>query len=352
MIIYKNKIISFLNLCLHFKHKHQSKRDYNSIAFIYHNGIGVGDTLMISAMARLLEEQLKDVQFYHVEDKYKLFSEHNYLTMVDFYLDIKNIDMIIIPEFSLRYLKYLPVLLKKNFIGYITPKLQSNFLMLHDNFILDYRTQHWMDRIKIIGEYILGLKINSELLEYKFPKVSSPSFALPDNYIVFNPFSLVKQKSFTISFFIEILRSILNFSDTQVVLLGTKNFKEESSFYEFDKRVVNLVGMTSLSEVAWIIKNSIAFVGNDSGLMHISFAFKKPVFSFFKGIKPELRKPLFYHEGEIFFYYTPCLNCPVFPCYDPINGHLYDSEKCQKYSKIDFLYLKNKLSNFFDIIFE
>ena len=320
----------------------------SSVAVLYHNGIGIGDTLMISAMVKYLEKHFPEWTFFHVEDKYQLFKEQQYLSFFEFLGNLNKIDLIIIPEFSLRYLKYVPILHFKNFVGYVTTKLTSNCFKMINSFAIDYRTQHWMERLVRILELIFQGDIELRGMTYKLPFLQEyKKIKLPYKYIVFNPFTIYAQRGFSVSFFKRILDLILSFP-YPVVLLGGVTFRTESKLYMNSKKIINLVGETNIYEAVYIIKNSVGYIGNDSGLMHIAFAFKKPVFAFFKSVNPESRKPFFYSQDNTFCYYTPCSNCPNFPCYDPINGHLYDQDFCKNYAKINWENLKNRLTEFFE----
>ena len=51
------------------------------------------------------------------------------------------------------------------------------------------------------------------------------------------------------------------------VFVGDKNFE-----IKLQKNCINLTGKTNLNEVCCLIENSRFFIGNDSGLLHVSIA--------------------------------------------------------------------------------
>ena len=68
------------------------------------------------------------------------------------------------------------------------------------------------------------------------------------------------------------------------ILLGGRDILEQSAVLEqtiSDKKLINLVGKTSLEESGAVIKRSKVFVGTDSGIMHLASAVGTPVVALF-----------------------------------------------------------------------
>ena len=59
----------------------------------------------------------------------------------------------------------------------------------------------------------------------------------------------------------------------------------QGSNYE---KIYNFCGSISLDQSAYLIRHSTLVLSNDTGLMHVAAAFKKPIISFWGCTKPEL----------------------------------------------------------------
>jgi lipopolysaccharide heptosyltransferase II len=83
--------------------------------------------------------------------------------------------------------------------------------------------------------------------------------------------------------YIELLKRIVRRHGFGVLLLGDEKDRPVTSAIEqaLGSNVLNLAGRTDILEAAAFIKHSAAFVGNDSGLMHLSEAVGVPVLALF-----------------------------------------------------------------------
>lgn len=74
-----------------------------------------------------------------------------------------------------------------------------------------------------------------------------------------------------------------------IVLIGGQEDIEKSKEVEegLSKTVVNLTGMLSVHESAWLIKRSSLIITPDTGMMHIAAAFKKDIFSIWGNTVPK-----------------------------------------------------------------
>lgn len=90
------------------------------------------------------------------------------------------------------------------------------------------------------------------------------------------------------------------------------------------ERVIDLAGVTSLRELACLIKDCDVFVTNDSGPMHIAAAFKRPMVALFGSTDEELTGPYGQNESVIHKQVkcSPCFKrtCPIdFRCMNEIS---------------------------------
>jgi heptosyltransferase-2 len=83
--------------------------------------------------------------------------------------------------------------------------------------------------------------------------------------------------------YIELLKRIVRRHGYIVLLLGDEKDRAVTAAIEqaIGTNVLNLTGRTSILEAAGFIKHSVAFIGSDSGLMHLSEAVGVPVLALF-----------------------------------------------------------------------
>lgn len=83
--------------------------------------------------------------------------------------------------------------------------------------------------------------------------------------------------------YVELLKRIAHRHDFRLILLGDKKDRQIAAVIEqaLGEYVMNLTGRTTILEAAGFIKRSVAFIGSDSGLMHLSEAVGVPVLALF-----------------------------------------------------------------------
>jgi heptosyltransferase-2 len=83
--------------------------------------------------------------------------------------------------------------------------------------------------------------------------------------------------------FVELTRRLIEDRDIHIVLHGNTEERRDAEVIVglFPGRVTNLAGHVGILESAAVIERSAVFVGNDSGLMHLSEAVGTPVVALF-----------------------------------------------------------------------
>jgi lipopolysaccharide heptosyltransferase II len=81
-----------------------------------------------------------------------------------------------------------------------------------------------------------------------------------------------------------------------VIIVGDLSEKDLLINLKVNKNIINLLGKTSLSQLAAVINKSDLFIGNDGGLLHIAVALGKKTISFFGPVDPKAYGP--YPEDE------------------------------------------------------
>ncbi len=99
--------------------------------------------------------------------------------------------------------------------------------------------------------------------------------------------------------------------DIKIILLGSLAERDKIDYIAkqtLPNRVYNIAGLFSLRESIITIKKSLAFIGNDSGLMHCAYALNTPLISIFGPTDPAKTFP----EGRNSILFYKRKNCS--PC--------------------------------------
>ena len=109
-------------------------------------------------------------------------------------------------------------------------------------------------------------------------------------------------------------RSLLAKHDFDLVLVGTESERPYVKRVEVElnspQRVHNLCGLTNLDQLAWLLRNALVVISNDSGPVHLASAFDVPVVAFYGPETPALYGPL--SSRKLVFYEklwcSPCMS--------------------------------------------
>jgi heptosyltransferase-2 len=121
------------------------------------------------------------------------------------------------------------------------------------------------------------------------------------------------------------------FSTYQVVFVGLDtSIKNKLNRLE-SNNLINLIGKTSLKDVAEILSHAECVVSNDSGLMHLSSAVDTPIVGIYGSSSPEYTPPLCEEsKREIIYKNLDCSPCFKRSC--PL-GHT----NCLNYITVDMV---------------
>jgi len=97
-------------------------------------------------------------------------------------------------------------------------------------------------------------------------------------------------RSWSINNYIELIRYLINRNDLKVILTGgispTERSYSEQLNTAFDDRILNLIGKTSIREMAALIKHSDMLISPDSGPAHIGTIMGTPVIGLYAMTNP------------------------------------------------------------------
>ena len=122
--------------------------------------------------------------------------------------------------------------------------------------------------------------LNSHKLDYSYPSIAIHPGASWNS----------KYKCWPIERFILLIRRLVKEYKANIIVIGSK--KEAEGGEKVAKAignsgVINLVGKTSVAQMAAVIKISDFFIGNDSGPLHIALALDVPSIAIFGATAPE-----------------------------------------------------------------
>jgi len=106
-------------------------------------------------------------------------------------------------------------------------------------------------------------------------------FAKNEKFISIAPGAGFFTKRWPITYFSKLIKQIHTQLKVKIVILGGVGDKEMASELSHNPAVHDLSGQVSLLESAVILSQSAALVTNDTGLMHLATAVKKPVIAIF-----------------------------------------------------------------------
>ncbi len=141
---------------------------------------------------------------------------------------------------------------------------------------------------------------------------------LPGKYVILNIGATKKANLWPASNFSELAKLI--YRKTKIISILTGGGKDDIRNAQLitetaGKSVINLVGKTSINELAEIISNAIAVVSCDTGPMHLSVALGKKTIGLFGPSDPVRTGP---YRGEVITKPMPCSPCNRKKCPDPL----------------------------------
>ena len=162
-----------------------------------------------------------------------------------------------------------------------------------------------LPQIHIVDRYVnacktLNVSNDKEGLDFFLnPEENIEEFVnqIGDGYVAW----AIGAQHFTKRFPSEKIIAVCKLLQMKIVLLGGKEDKAEADkiVASFSGQVVNLCGSLSIHQSAMMVMEAKLLVTNDTGLMHIGAAFKKPIVSLWGNTIPEFGMTPYYGKYEI-----------------------------------------------------
>jgi len=123
-----------------------------------------------------------------------------------------------------------------------------------------------------------------------------------------------------------------------VVLAGSKDDVRQGEIIKelanFPKEIIDVIGKTSLRELAALIKESYFYVSGDTGPLHIATALKKPLVAIYGPTRPERTGPYGNKDAIVLVAPAECAGCLKKQCSNWICMHKVTPEMVyQAYKK-------------------
>ena len=117
----------------------------------------------------------------------------------------------------------------------------------------------------------------------------------------------------------ELIRGLLEDSDTTVFLFGLSRAGKVAERFSSADRVINLVNQLSLRELTAVLSACDLFIGNDSGPSHIARALGVPVVVIASGTNEYEKWGVWTEPARILKHAVPCSPCHLEHC--NVEGH-------------------------------
>jgi len=288
----------------------------DAIFILLKEPLGLGDLLMLAPFVDDVASRKHGLDVSLITEHRPFFDIAGVRWVHPEHLDGKSLKnaLIISPTLSWRHAKYLQY--AGWYLGYfLSDSLISNFSRSNKRY--DARKGHYFDRIGPLVEILDGVWSTAagDLSGLRLRREFYNGAQLPGQYCCIAPYSNWKERTYPLEFWQSVV-SVLR-SRYPIVLIGGRNADEVRLSEQLaGPDVINLVGKTTILQVADIISRSRLFIGNDSGLAHLAFRAAPASVVVFGCVGGEQRVPL---EPKMAANIRALGNgaaCPRFPCYD------------------------------------
>ncbi len=276
----------------------------------------IGDIVLTTPVVRCLKQQLPDVEVHYLtKASFRSVLAHNpYIDKLHYLEDDINqtiatlkkehYDYIIDLHHNLRTARVKRAL---HVQSYSFPKLNvqkwllTNFKlkMMPDKSIVE----RYMETVKP-----LGVKNDNRGLDYFIPESANlKNTDIPMSHWAGYVGCVIGGSMNTKKLPVEKWREFAEHCPYPLVLLGGPEDREDGeAIASMDKvRIYNSCGKFNLNESAWLVQHARVVVSNDTGLMHVAAAYKKPIISLWGNTSPEMGMFPYYGSNNLTNSYEP-----------------------------------------------
>ncbi len=258
----------------------------------------IGDIVLTTPVIRALKKQLKcELHALTKKQNENLFINNPYIDKV---FTFQNSEKEVIPSLKNEEYDFIADLQKNIRSARVRKALNKPFgtfpkLNIEKWLLVNFKINKLPD-VHIVDRYfeaVKSLNVNNDFegLDYFIPKKDEVKpetidKSLSEGYIAF----VIGGQHYTKILPPEKISEIINNIEFPAVLLGGKeDFERGEDVKKLTpgKKVINTCGKYNLNQSASLVEQSKLVISNDTGLMHIAAAFKKPVISIWGNTVPE-----------------------------------------------------------------
>lgn len=295
--------------------KKKTLREVNTIGILFLPPLGIGDLVMLSPAIQYIKNIFPQATISIVTWVPSIINFEGIEVVNYKKLKSKNFDLVISPALNLRHLEY--ILKSRYWFGYFTKSVsQSNFSK--EKCYYDLRNEHYLHRalrlVALLSRFTKS-QFNLNLLQENnlaYPKIKQDQPAFFDSrlagseYFVLGALSKWPDRQWPVEKFAEVVSLILDKKLADKLVIIGDSSKENIDLAKtymglldkFGHRVVNLTGVTTLPQTAYILARSKFYLGLDSGPSHLAYLLAPKSVSIFITVDPKLRLPFLFNSGD------------------------------------------------------
>ena len=268
----------------------------------------IGDIVLTSPLVRCLKKQVESAEVHYLTKRTfsKIFEANPYIDKIHYLendlaktlkaLKKENFDFVIDLHHNLRSLKVKAALRKKSF----------SFNKLNaEKWLLTALKINILPRIHIVDRYMetvasFGVKNDQQGLDYFIPPTDKVDETdIPATHLAGYIGLVLGGARNTKKYPLHKLESMCAKLDHPIMLLGGKeDLSEGEKLSALDPhKIYNACGKFNLNESADLVRRAKLIITNDTGLMHIAAAFKRPVISLWGNTVPEFGMYPYYGDN-------------------------------------------------------
>jgi len=316
---------------------------------------GIGDAILTLPLLNIAKEEGFNVTVITAKETYPVFQDQpliddlilfdikkmNPLKIMKFINETKKlqIDVAIDTSQTANFSAMLSRSISKSCIGFSNPKTKSRN-KLYDNAIQQDPNRHmvfnYMDLAAPLGITYDENETTLFKLAYSEEDVNKlDNLKINGNLIGIHPFSVFPYRNWPKENWAKTIEHLLSSSDARIILLGSKEEKEnvDELCKLIDKknhdRILNLAGELNIKELFALMPRLRMFLAYDGGLMHIAAAQGVPTLGLFGTDTPKRYAP--FNAKSAYVY----KDLPGHPCIKPYLKEFNPCGKCFKAINVD-----------------
>lgn len=213
----------------------------------------------------------------------------------------------------------------KNKIGYCEMREGSGLISkaVTGTHAKDHVIERYLDVARYLGAKVEGVHFPMSALKEETAKIhkilKEKGLEEEKKYVVLVPGARWETKQWPVEYYAKLAELLIE-ADYAVVLAGGPADKPLGEkiveLTKGNKEIFDLIGNTSLKELAVLIRDGVFFISGDTGPLHMASAYGKPLISMYGPTKPERTGPYGNPKATVLVADMPCAGCLKKHCED------------------------------------